>query len=268
MEPSASYYEFVGFQSPATQPAEDLADLVIEPQRTAFLTDFDGTLVDIAPTPDAINFTAADGRLLNRASSSFGGAVAVISGRNLADVARYLGAFSGIVSGGHGVELRIDGEIHELATPDPERLEHIKAAVTEYAIIDPRVILEDKSHGIVMHFRQNPEMEARVRAFAECLLEGCGEFELQPAKMAYEIKPKGISKASAIERILETAGFEDRVPLYAGDDKTDETAFRHINELGGITIKIGDGATVARFRTESPATFKAWLGTQISKRRI
>ncbi|MBW3098619.1 trehalose-phosphatase [Pseudohoeflea coraliihabitans] len=267
MEQSASFYEFVGFQAPQVPEPADLADLRINVLNTAILLDFDGTLVDIAARPDAIRYTPADGRLLSSLMQGFHGAVAVVTGRDLADISYYLGGFAGTVSGGHGAQIRRDGEIVTQAEFDAERLEHIKNAVTEFAVIDPRVILEEKSTGMVLHFRQNPEVESLVRTFAECLLSGCDDFELQPAKMAFEIKPKNISKAAAIEQILQQPEFAGRVPLYAGDDTTDETAFACVNDMGGLSIKIGAGPTCAQYRAESPAVLKRWLSATLSKRR-
>ena len=81
--------------------------------------------------------------------------------------------------------------------------------------------------------------------------------------MAIEVKPKAVSKASAIERIMQFEAFSGREILYAGDDFTDEAAFAWVNEHGGVSIKVGDGPTVARYRTASPASLKAWLLNQI-----
>jgi trehalose 6-phosphate phosphatase len=267
MENSTSFYEFVGFQPPQASDTGGLDELSIDPSKVALFSDFDGTIVEIAPRPDAIRFTGEDADLFAAAMKSFGGAVAIVSGRNLDDVRHYVGDFDGAISGGHGTELRIEGETERHELPDPERLEHIKAAVAEFAVIDPRIILEEKTYGVVLHFRQNPEMEFKARKFAECLLEGSEDFELQPAKMALEIKPKNISKAGAIEKIMLAPQFFGRTPIYVGDDATDETAFAYVNEQDGISIKIGDGPTLARYRTDSPASFKKWLGGQMKKRR-
>tara|TARA_B100000949_G_C14278569_1_gene450737 strand:+ start:2043 stop:2849 length:807 start_codon:yes stop_codon:yes gene_type:complete len=267
MENSTSFYQFVGFQPPQAPDTGGIEELDIDPAQYALFSDFDGTIVEIASRPDAIEYTGDDATLFAKAMKAFGGAVAIVSGRNLDDVAHYVGDYKGVISGGHGTELRIEGEVERHKLPDPEHLEHIKAAVAEFAVIDPRVILEEKTYGIVLHFRQNPEMEFKARKFAECLLEGRDDFELQPAKMALEIKPKNISKAAAIEKIMLAPAFFGRTPIYVGDDATDETAFAYVNEQDGISIKIGDGPTAARYRTESPASFKKWLSGQMTKRR-
>ena len=267
MENSTSFYQFVGFQPPQGPDTDGIEELDIDPGEYALFSDFDGTIVDIASRPDAIKYSGEDADLFAKAMKRFGGAVAIVSGRNLEDVAHYVGVFDGVISGGHGTELRIDGEIERHELPDPDHLEHIKAAVAEFAVIDPRVILEEKTYGIVLHYRQNPEMEFKARKFAECLLEGRDDFEIQPDKMALEIKPKNISKAAAIEKIMLAPAFYGRTPIYVGDDATDESAFAYVNEHDGISIKIGDGPTIAQYRTGSPASYKKWLSRQINKRR-
>lgn len=262
MEQRLDYYSLVGFKSESTSP-DELERLTIEPEKTALFLDFDGTFIDIAPTPDAIRVTNRDKTLLGQLSKHHGGAVSIISGRNLHDIDKHLGDFEGTVSGGHGAELRRDAKQLPAVKCNFERLEHIKNAVQEFAAIDPRVLAEDKSFGIVLHYRQHPELEGKVRDFVKCLVGDDADFEVQQAKMALEIKPKGISKAIAIERIMKFKEFRRRTILFAGDDETDEIAFAWVNEQGGITIKIGDGMTLARYRTRSPASFKKWLRSQL-----
>lgn len=260
MEQRLDYYSLIGF-APDAVP-DNLERVSISADETALFLDFDGTFVDIVETPSAIRVAERDRVLLDELSRRHQGAVSIVSGRNLKEIDHYLAGFTGTVSGGHGTELRHAGREFAEINCDFERLEHIKNAVMEFAIIDPRVFAEDKSFGVVLHFRQHPELEGRVHDFLKCLVDGDDKFELQTAKMAIEIKPKGVSKASAIEQIMSFDEFRGRNILYAGDDVTDEVAFSWVNEQGGITVKIGDGPTVAHYRTGSPATLKKWLRSQ------
>ena len=109
MENSTSFYQFVGFQPPQGPDTDGIEELDIDPGEYALFSDFDGTIVDIASRPDAIKYTGEDADLFAKAMKRFGGAVAIVSGRNLEDVAHYVGVFDGVISGGHGTELRIDG---------------------------------------------------------------------------------------------------------------------------------------------------------------
>jgi len=255
------YYSMVGFV-PETDPPEDLERLSINADETALFLDFDGTLVDIAPTPDTIKVDASVRSLLNDLVREHKGAVSIVSGRNLQEISDRLDGFAGTISGGHGAEIRHASGHLPVIECDLARLGHIKKAAREFAVLEPRVIAEDKRFGVVLHFRQHPDMESKVREFLSSLIGSDDEFELQSAKMAVEIKPKGISKADAVKRITGFDEFAGRRILFAGDDETDESAFFWVNEQDGITIKIGEGPTCAHYRTHSPSAFKDWLRTQ------
>lgn len=264
MQQHIHYYDLVGFQSSVPNP-DDLSGLMLDPEEIALFIDFDGTLVDLADTPSAVKVSRDDKTLVDGLSRKFGGALAIISGRNLDEVATHLNQFNGVISGCHGAEMRHGGQITRQAEHDADRLEHIKRAVMEFAVIDPRVIAEDKTFGIVLHFRQNPEVESKVRSFVDSLLSNDDEFVAQPAKMAIEIKPRNISKALAIEEIMRHPEFENRNMVFAGDDETDEVAFAYVNEHGGVSIRIGEGPTVAQYRVKTPRAFKLWLHRQLAR---
>lgn len=255
------YYSMVGF-APETNSPDELERLSFDADRTAVFLDFDGTLIDIAPSPDAIVVDGEVKTLLGNLVHQCDSAVAIVSGRNLQEIDSYLGDFAGAVSGGHGAELRdVSGHVDGMDC-DLARLEHIKNAVKEFAVLHPRVIAEDKVYGAVLHFRQHPELECKVREFLTSLISEDHQFEIQAAKMAVEVKPKGTSKAGAIERIMTFENFAGRGIFFAGDDVTDESAFSWVNDQGGTTVKIGDGPTCAHYRTQTPSTFKHWLSSQ------
>jgi trehalose 6-phosphate phosphatase len=256
------YYSMVGF-APETNAPDELERLSFNADKTAVFLDFDGTLVDIAPSPDAIVVDGEVKTLLGNLVQQCDSAVAIVSGRNLQEIDRYLGDFAGAVSGGHGAELRhVSGHFDGIDC-DLARLTHIKNAVKEFAVLNPMVIAEEKVHGVVLHFRQYPEIECKVREFLTSLIGDDTQFEIQAAKMAVEVKPKGTSKAHAIERIMRFEKFAGRGIFFAGDDVTDEGAFCWVNDQGGTTVKIGDGPTCARYRTQTPSTFKHWLSSQV-----
>lgn len=258
------YYEFVGFSASAVQP-DDLSMLSLDPDTSALLIDFDGTFTDIVDTPGAVHVSAQDSQLLTRLSRRFGDAVAIVSGRNLDDLSRRLHGFEGTIAGGHGSEMRHDGNTLNNAVCDEVRLEHIKKAAFELGIVEPRIIVEEKSFGVTMHYRQHPDMEPKVRNFLDCLIGDDPDFAVLQAKMALEVKPRTVSKALAIEHILRSPRFAERTIVYAGDDETDETAFAYVNEHDGITIKVGEGPTGARYHVESPKAFKDWLRRQLGQ---
>ena len=248
-----------------TGTPQDLEELSIEPDETALFLDFDGTLVDIAETPDAIRVELRDRILLEVLSMQYCDAVSILSGRNLKDIERYLPEFTGTVSAGHGAELRHAGRQFSSMAPDTGQLENIRNAVTEFASDNPPLLAEGKRFGAVLHYRHCPELEERVLSFMTNVIakEDGDTFELQPAKMALEIKPRHISKASAIKQIMEFPEFSGRNILVAGDDTTDEVGFAWVLERGGTTVRVGDGPTLAQYRTPSPETMKKWLWHQL-----
>jgi trehalose 6-phosphate phosphatase len=236
-----------------------LNQLTYDPATSAMMLDFDGTLVDIAPTPDSIQFSSEDAALLAKLEDAHGGAVAIVSGRAIDDLEQYLTSFGGLIAGGHGAEFRIDGRRSLAGEVDESQLEEIKQAVISFGKSDPRILLEHKSTGIVMHYRAHPECESDVIELAKSLVEKRPDFKLQFAKMAVEIKPAAASKASAMEALLQEKPVSGRRIFFAGDDVTDESAFEWVNAQGGITVKIGDEETSAGYRCSDPTEFKAWL---------
>lgn len=244
---------------PTRTVPEELDGLSISPHHTALVFDFDGTLVDTPPTHGGMKLGYRDKTLLDALVRRHHGAVAIVSGRDLRDVERCLDGFTGTISGGHGAETRHDGKTFESIDCDFDRLEQIKDAIMEFAIIDPRAIAEDKTHGMVLQFRQHPYLENKVREYLHQVIADDEDFEILPAELSFEIKPRGLSKATAIERILNFREFEGLNVLYAGDD---EAGFALVNEVGGITIKVGGGPTQAQYRTDTPSTLKKWLRIQ------
>src|SRR5256885_1016076 len=90
---------------------------------------------------------------------------------------------------------------------------------------------------------------ATVRETLRRLVEELGDdFELQSGKMVLEIKPSGKDKGTAIEEFLAEAPFRDRLPVFIGDDLTDEFGFELINRVGGCSVKVGDGSSAAHWR--------------------
>ena len=252
------FYSMIGFAGEAHKPAP-LDQLELPGTDAAIFLDFDGTLVDIAEKPDLISVPAALCDVLNRLCRRQGGAVAVISGRNISDLERRLPRFRGALAGGHGAQLRMnDGKL--IREPvDPGKVMALQSAASAFATTEPGLLVENKDAGVVLHFRTDPSLEEKARAFAHALADPDPDFTCQPAKMAVEIKPYGVNKGRAIEKLMRTPDFAGRVPIFVGDDRTDETGFEYVNEAGGISIKIGEGQTEAQHRVASPVRFRQWL---------
>lgn len=226
----------------------------------AFFLDIDGTLLEIAETPEAVRTDAADYRLLERLHAAAGGALALISGRTLAMIDELFAPLKLAAAGQHGYERRDGNGRRRRHRFDAARLRPIAVALQQFAREHPGLVFEDKGASVALHYRLAPELRdaAHARALAAAALLP-GEVEVQPGKMVWEVKPVGAHKGMAIEEFMREAPFRDRLPVYLGDDLTDEDGFQVVNRIGGHSIKVGPGATAARFRLPDPAAARAWL---------
>ncbi|GAB4167758.1 MAG: trehalose-phosphatase [Thalassobaculales bacterium] len=233
----------------------------VAPDRTAFLLDFDGTLAELAPRPEEARLAPPVVALLRGLHARADGALALISGRPIAELDARTAPLHLPAAGQHGAERRAaDGRLHEgeVAAAD---LEVIVAALGALAERHPALLLERKRHGAALHYRGVPGLEAELRGAVAGLLAGLGgRFVAQPGKMVIEVRPACADKGRAVRAFMAEAPFRGRQPLFAGDDVTDEDGFAAVNALAGISVKIGEGATAARYRLPDVPSFVAWLG--------
>lgn len=234
-----------------------LNDLHLAPGDALFL-DFDGTLAEIGPDPDAIQLDPAAAQALERIAPFLGGAVALLSGRDLRDLALRT-PDTVWRAGGHGLELLAPGALPPAAPPPPPQavLDALKAIVTR-----PGVRLELKGPVAAIHYRAAPEAEAAVIVAAAGAARTVAGYVHQAGKMVVEVKPATAHKGAALRRIAAAAPFRGRRPLMLGDDTTDEDAIIAAQDLGGIGIKIGPGPSAARLRAPDPAAVRNWLARQ------
>lgn len=228
--------------------------------RCAFFLDVDGTLLDIADHPELIRVDGALIRLLKALGRKADGALALISGRPIADIDRLLADPSFCVAGQHGAERRdFSGTMHTREVPRAA-LDEARRRLALVAARHPALVLEDKGVNFALHFRSAPELSEQtqhaVRALAR---ELGGEFEVQLGKMVVELRPAGKDKGVAISAFLAEAPFRGRTPVFVGDDLTDEIGFELINRVGGHSVKVGEGESAARWRLPDSAAVRVWL---------
>ena len=228
------------------------------PGDDALFLDFDGTLVAIAFRPDAIRVPPRLPPLLRRLQDLGGGAVALVSGRGLADLRQFLPDWQGAAVGGHGAEWQ--GVPPPEAGPGllPQELADLHRAAAALARAEG-LLAEVKPHGAVLHYRNRPEAEPLVRAFMSRMAELYPALAVQPAKMAYELRPQGATKDAALARLMGQKPFAGRRPVYLGDDTTDEPALEWVQARGGLAVKVGPGDSVARYRLDGPEAVLDWL---------
>ncbi len=231
--------------------------------QTAIFLDFDGTLVDLAGTPEGIDVPGDLPDLLDRLTEATGGALALVSGRSVAALERFLPSFDGAIVGGHGAEKRVDGirQSHPLA--GSESLGHLVRAVEALARQHPGSIAERKPTGVVLHYRQVPSHEVRLLSRMEDLAATHPGIELHRAKMALELRPDDIGKDIAVDSLIRRHPFDNKRGILFGDDATDEVAMRFLLNHGGLACKVGEGETCAPLRAGDPSELRAalWLWT-------
>jgi trehalose 6-phosphate phosphatase len=233
---------------------------ILQPSCALFL-DFDGTMVDIAPQPQAVHVPQPFLFVLRDLHQRLKGAVAVISGRPLTQIDAFLHPLRLPVAGVHGAERRSeDGQVHLL---DTHPLDHVEAVALSLAAGNPGLLVENKRGSVALHYRQRPELEDLcLRAMQQAVEESPG-LTLQRGKMVAEAKPGGASKGRAIEDFLAEPPFAGRTPVFIGDDVTDEAGFSTVQRLGGTGIKVGEGATVASRRLPDPAALRRELAAAL-----
>lgn len=231
-------------------------------EQLAIFADFDGTLVDIAPTPDSIIVNDDLKNLLVRTTKRTRGACAVVTGRAMHDIQNYLGDCDLAIAASHGGQWRLPGQATQSIEHVCNELERYKKAITGFAS-DYNLLVETKQFAIAVHLRQHPEHEQHLDAFFESLHIG-PNYSVIRGKAVRELKPKQANKGAAIERFMAMAPFSGKTPLFVGDDVTDEDGFRYINSVGGISIKVGPGESRAQHRLSHPADVRN-LFTQITE---
>jgi trehalose 6-phosphate phosphatase len=225
----------------------------------ALFLDFDGTLAEIAPSPGLVRVPARLPRLLGELADRLAGAVALVSGRSLDDLARMVAPFEGALAGQHGLERRCsDGSV--VRCPAEPALQEIRAALAGFAAQHAGIILEDKGGSLALHYRQVPSAEVTCRELVgQIALASRGAFEALEGKMVIELRPRSCGKGRAIEAFLAEMPFHGRVPVFIGDDVTDEDGFVVVNQLGGVSVKVGDAATSAHYRLPTVDGVLTWL---------
>ena len=223
----------------------------------ALFLDFDGTLVELAATPDAVVVAPGLVAALRVLYQRLDGRLAIVSGRPIVQIDAMLAPLALPAAGVHGMERRdAGGGLHYAPLPS---FAAVQACALDLAARHPRLIVEHKRGALALHFRQAPELEALCQAAMLQAIRASPGMLLMHGKMVLEVKPAGIGKGSAIRDFLAEPPFAGHRPLFAGDDTTDEAGFAHVQEVGGLALKIGDGASVARHRLATPQALRAEL---------
>src|ERR1700754_4106052 len=181
---------------------------VLSPAETAFFFDFDGTLVELAPTPDGVLVQPRVTVLLAELRSLTNGALAIVSGRGIDSIDGFLGMPDLPVAGLHGAERRDANGATQRVGFNDERLLHMEQVLAEVVNTNPGMLLEIKGASLALHYRNAPDREAAARVATERLVAHYPDaYVVQPGKMVFEIKPKGVDKGRALRAFLDEPPF-------------------------------------------------------------
>jgi trehalose 6-phosphate phosphatase len=230
----------------------------LDPAAAALFLDFDGTLAPLAPRPEDVRKDDELNRLLVRLAGKLHGRLAVVSGRTVTDVDRLLGGAAPAVAGVHGLERRsVDGRIARAAPPPG--LEPAREALAAFCSARPGLLLEDKGLGVALHYRQAPDCAGAARSLAARLADEHG-LAFQPGDMVAELRAPGADKGAAVRAFMSEPPFAGAVPVFVGDDLTDEHGFEAAVALGGRGVLVGPPRqSAARERLEDVPAVRAWI---------
>jgi trehalose 6-phosphate phosphatase len=229
------------------------------PAEYALFLDFDGTLVAIAERPDDVRLDPKTRDALADLNGLLAGALAIVTGREIEVIDRFLAPLRLSVAGVHGLTRR-DARGKTYASPfDAGLPAAIERAVSPLLQKYPGLLIERKYGAVALHYRDHPELEQVSLDALQSAVGDLRETEIKRGKMVVELKAIGGNKGAAVADFLKEEPFAGRRAVFAGDDVTDEDAFAVVNARDGISIKIGPGATSATYRSSGTAEFIDWL---------
>jgi trehalose 6-phosphate phosphatase len=236
------------------------ADALLDnPDGRALFLDIDGTLLEMAPTPDAVCVPPGLLTVLEELAARLGGAVALLTGRCIASADCLFQPLRLVAAGVHGTELRAErgGRISMLAPPLPPA---IVAKVEALGGIAKGILIERKGAGMAVHYRHAPDLQRRLAAELRAIGTSCPGLVVREGRMVLEIGPSGFSKGSALALLQERAPFAGRRPVMIGDDVGDESALSEAERLGGVALRVaGEHFSGATADFDGVRAVRAWL---------
>jgi trehalose 6-phosphate phosphatase len=216
---------------------------VLEPidlASVAILLDVDGTIVDVAATPQGVLVPPSLLRALAVLHVRTGGALALVSGRLVENLDHLFAPLVLPCVGGHGVESRVSAYA-PLHRKPVELSPTVKNQIIAAAEVDPRIIVEDKGSSLAVHYRLAPAQALLMKNKIAAIVDRAPDEKLEMlcGKAVIEIKPRAFTKGTAVRELMRIPPFANRTPVFVGDDVTDESVFAMLPELGGLGYSVG-----------------------------
>jgi len=231
----------------------------------ALFLDVDGTLLEFAETPDQVEVPHGLIDILGAAHGFLGGALALVSGRPLADLDRLFAPLRLPAAGQHGAELRAMASGVVVKAPTPPGLVEMIAGLRRFAASRHGVLVEDKNASVAIHFKRAPQYRDEIEKFTRSIAAGDDSMEILEAVMAFDVKPRSVDKGRAVAWFMRHPPFAGRVPVFVGDDRTDEDGFAAAAERAGHAIQVGTARPrVAAWHVPAPADVRRWLRANIA----
>jgi trehalose 6-phosphate phosphatase len=233
--------------------------------KCALLFDIDGTLIDLAPTPDGIYVPPDLPHILQTLWQRTSGALALVSGRTIGDIDNIVKPVKLPSVGGHGAEMRLlaGGEVQ--AAPVTPMNAHLKRRFMAIGNFSSGILIEDKGYSIALHYRLAPQAERYIFDSVAAIRADLPEapIEVLNGKFVVEIKHEGFSKATAVRALMKEPPFVGRRPIFLGDDVTDETVFAIMADIDGIAYSVGRKAQGVAGHFDSPHDVRQWLAHMV-----
>jgi trehalose 6-phosphate phosphatase len=250
----------------AVEPTADESLLTRSPARLnkrhwAFFFDVDGTLIDIAPRPDAVVVPASLVNALRTLKHESGGAVALVSGRTIANLDELFQPLRLSASGVHGAEIRFGPDASVVVDPQAAVPPDLVGAIRQIAAAYPATLVENKTYSVAVHYRNNPSAGWPLKEGLERLLAPTADagWRILPGHMVFEIKRASFDKGRAIRRFMDRPPFAGRRPVFFGDDVTDRPGFEAVLQLGGQAFSVGTDLPGSTGMLSDPSAVRDWV---------
>jgi trehalose 6-phosphate phosphatase len=254
--------------SPSKAPSKLMTgDLAHRLHECAVLLDIDGTLLDLAPTPREVWVPPGLTKTLDRLTEKTSGALALVSGRSLNDIDLIFAPERYPVVGGHGAEMRLSIDSEAVATHAPPMDQELKRRLAAIAKLSPGILLEDKGYSLALHYRLAPHAEKAIYAAVSLIRADLptAPIEVMPGKCVCEIKHSGFNKASGVVELMRHEPFKGRIPIFIGDDVTDESVFAIMPDFGGLSFSVGRRAQGVADHFDEPRDVREWLARLVGE---